>query len=78
MHFITDLLQTIVFGLVAGITEWLPVSEGAHMLLLDTLWPFSYESFYALFHSLIRIGSAAAVLSMIMDERILSALPHTR
>ena len=42
MHFITDLLQTIVFGLVAGITEWLPVSEGAHMLLLDTLWPFSY------------------------------------
>ncbi len=68
MHFITDLLQTIVFGLVAGITEWLPVSEGAHMLLLDTLWPFSYESFYALFHSLIRIGSAAAVLYLFHDK----------
>ncbi len=68
MHFITDLLQTIVFGLVAGITEWLPVSEGAHMLLLDTLWPFSYESVYALFHSLIRIGSAAAVLYLFHDK----------
>ena len=34
---IVEVLKAIVFGLVEGFTEWLPISSTAHMLILDEL-----------------------------------------
>ena len=35
--FMLEILKSILFGIVEGITEWLPISSTGHMILLDDL-----------------------------------------
>ena len=32
-----EIIKTIFFGIVEGITEWLPISSTGHMILLNEL-----------------------------------------
>lgn len=37
MAYFFDILKTILFGIVEGITEWLPISSTGHLLILQSM-----------------------------------------
>ena len=65
-----EIFKAMLFGVVEGITEWLPVSSTGHMILLNQILPLQVsESFYALFEVVIQLGAIMAVL-MVFWNRI--------
>ena len=40
-----EILKAILFGIVEGITEWLPISSTGHMLLVDELFSLKLSDF---------------------------------
>lgn len=60
---IIEIVKAMLFGIVEGITEWLPVSSTGHMILLNEFVPLNVSAeFYALFEVVIQLGAALAVL----------------
>ena len=58
-----DILKAIVFGIVEGITEWLPISSTGHLILLKQLMPLKVsESFWNMFEVVIQLGAILAVV----------------
>nr|WP_297706847.1 undecaprenyl-diphosphate phosphatase [uncultured Butyrivibrio sp.] len=58
-----EILKAILFGIVEGITEWLPVSSTGHMILLDQLVKLNVsEDFYSMFQVVIQLGAILAVV----------------
>lgn len=58
-----EIFKAILFGLVEGITEWLPVSSTGHMILLDEIVKLNVSSeFYKLFEVVIQLGAILAVI----------------
>ena len=63
MQTIIEILKAILFGIVEGITEWLPVSSTGHMILLDELVKLQVsEAFYEMFQVVIQLGAILAVI----------------
>lgn len=60
-----DVLKAILFGIVEGITEWLPISSTGHMIILESLLDvkntFS-DAFWELFLVVIQLGAIIAVI----------------
>lgn len=57
-----DLFIALLYGIVQGVTEWLPVSSTGHMLLLDALLPLPVSAdFRAFFLVAVQLGSLCAV-----------------
>ena len=58
-----EFLKAVLFGIVEGITEWLPVSSTGHMILLDELVKLKVSSeFYSFFQVVIQPGAILAVI----------------
>ena len=59
-----DILISVLFGLVEGITEWLPVSSTGHMILLEEFISFKNvsEGFFDMFDVVIQLGAIMAVV----------------
>ena len=58
-----EFLTAILFGVVEGITEWLPISSTGHMILLDELVKLDVsEDFYSMFQVVIQLGAILAVV----------------
>jgi len=66
---IVEILKAILFGIVEGVTEWLPVSSTGHMILLNELIPLKVsDDFYSLFEVVIQLGAIMAVLVVYWDR----------
>ncbi len=57
-----EALKSALFGVVEGITEWLPISSTGHMLLLNpVLTTQCFEDFRNMFLVVIQLGAILAV-----------------
>ena len=57
-----EILKAILFGIVEGITEWLPVSSTGHMILLNEFLHLNVSAaFWEMFLVVIQLGAIAAV-----------------
>lgn len=66
---IIELLKAALFGLVEGITEWLPISSTGHMLLLDEFVTLDVSSdFWDLFLVVIQLGAILAVCVLFFHQ----------
>ena len=64
-----ELLKAVLFGIVEGITEWLPVSSTGHMILLDEFIKLKVSpEFYEMFQVVIQLGAIAAVLVLFFHK----------
>ena len=64
-----EILKAILFGIVEGITEWLPVSSTGHMILLDEFVKLQVsEAFYEMFQVVIQLGAILAVILLFFHK----------
>ena len=58
-----DILKAIIFGIVEGITEWLPISSTGHLIILEELLKMSQgDEFCEMFQVVIQLGAILAVI----------------
>ena len=58
-----EILKAVLFGIVEGITEWLPISSTGHLILLNEFIRLDVtDSFYEMFEVVIQLGAILAVV----------------
>lgn len=66
---IIEILKAILFGIVEGVTEWLPISSTGHLILLDE---FVYlkvsDEFQSMFDVVIQLGAILAVIVLFFHK----------
>ncbi len=66
---IIEILKTILFGIVEGITEWLPISSTGHMILLNEFVKLDVsEEFWEMFLVVIQLGAILAVVLLFWNK----------
>jgi len=69
-----DIIQAFIFGVVEGLTEFLPVSSTGHMILSAKLMGIDQNSFQKSFEIIIQLGSILAVVFAFKDKIFKSSL----
>lgn len=69
MDFIIELVKAAVFGIVEGVTEWLPISSTGHMLLLNEFLTLNVSAdFWNMFLVVIQLGAILAVCVVFFNK----------
>lgn len=64
-----ELLKAVLFGIVEGITEWLPISSTGHLIVLDEFVKLDVTAaFYEMFQVVIQLGAIGAVLVLFFHK----------
>lgn len=65
-----EILKAIIYGIVEGVTEWLPISSTGHLILLESLIPFeeTSENFFGMFDVVIQLGAILAVVVLFWNQ----------
>ena len=63
-------LFAVIFGLIEGITEWLPVSSTGHLIIAENFMKFTEvsEGFWSLFEVVIQLGAILAVVVLFFKK----------
>lgn len=60
-----EILKAVLYGIIEGITEWLPISSTGHLILFEELfWKSSDPDFMEMFRVVIQLGAILAVIVM--------------
>ncbi|MBQ8117324.1 MAG: undecaprenyl-diphosphate phosphatase [Lachnospiraceae bacterium] len=59
-----EIIKAIIYGIVEGITEWMPISSTGHLILVEEFIPFQNvsEGFFDMFDVVIQLGAVMAVV----------------
>ena len=63
-----DILRAILLGIVQGLTEFLPISSSAHLIIVP--WLFGWEPFGLAFDVALHLGTLAAILAYFRRELV--------
>ena len=68
--FIIEVIKAILFGIVEGVTEWLPISSTGHLILIQDFIQFKDQKadFYKMFEVVIQLGAIMAVVVIYFDK----------
>lgn len=69
---IMEIVKAVIYGIVEGITEWLPISSTGHLILVEELIPFDSrnvsEDFFNMFDVVIQLGAILAVVVLFWGQ----------
>lgn len=64
-----ELLKAILFGIVEGVTEWLPISSTGHLILLNEFVTLNVsDEFRSMFDVVIQLGAILAVIVLFFHK----------
>lgn len=65
-----EVIKAIIYGIVEGITEWLPISSTGHLILVEELMPFrgTSKNFFGMFDVVIQLGAILAVVVLFFGK----------
>ena len=64
-----EILKAILFGIVEGVTEWLPISSTGHLILLDQIVALNVsDAFKSMFDVVIQLGAILAVVVLFFHK----------
>ena len=68
--FIIEVIKAILFGIVEGVTEWLPISSTGHLILIQDFIQFKDQTpaFMEMFNVVIQLGAIMAVVVIYFDK----------
>lgn len=66
---VVELLKAVLFGIVEGVTEWLPISSTGHLILLDEFITLNVsDAFKSMFDVVIQLGAILAVIVLFFHK----------
>lgn len=69
METFMEVLKAVLFGIVEGITEWLPISSTGHMILLNEFVHMNVsDAFWEMFLVVIQLGAILAVVVLYWNK----------
>lgn len=64
-----EIIKAILYGIVEGITEWLPISSTGHLILLQELMPLNVSpDFWEMFEVVVQLGAILAVIVLFFKK----------
>ena len=68
--YLIEILKSIFFGIVEGITEWLPISSTGHLILVEEFVQYKdqNEAFMSMFNVVIQLGAILAVMVIYFNK----------
>lgn len=66
---ILEIIKAVIYGIVEGITEWLPISSTGHLILLEQWLPLdASDAFMEMFDVVIQLGAILAVIVLFFHK----------
>lgn len=68
--FFIEIIKSVIFGIIEGITEWLPISSTGHLILVQEFIHYQKQNaaFMEMFNVVIQLGAILAVVFIYFDK----------